>query len=231
MLRHIHLLILDLDYLVFDCARLKVQALRQSLISLAETIPQSVRLPDMVDAEEGFRDHGFRWTRFLEIGLDETNLDHLQQAYALNERRLAAAGAGSIFPGVAEFVAHCTGEEIAVALGADASREYLVSVIDRHQIDSLFGLTLCTEEFGAGSADEMLDAILHYSEVNPSEALLLATRPQFFHSARNLDIPTIGCGWGVRGHDGLAEADMQVLTLDQLYPAMQQADALASRRA
>ena len=46
MLNHLKLLVWDLDYLVFDCSALKVRALRQSLIALADLIPHSVRLPD-----------------------------------------------------------------------------------------------------------------------------------------------------------------------------------------
>ena len=47
-------------------------------------------------------------------------------------------------------------------------RSYLMAVSDRHRLDSLFDLSLCTEEFGVGSADEMFAEIMHYHEVNPS---------------------------------------------------------------
>lgn len=228
-MQHIRLLILDLDYLVFDCAQLKVQALRQGLISLADSIPQDVRLPDVIDAEEGFRDHGFRWTRNLEIGLGEEGLAHLQQAYELNESRLVEAGAGGIFPGIEDFLLKCRSLDVAASLGADASRDYLVSVTDRHQLDRLFDITMCTEEFGAGSADEMIGELMQHAQVNPSETLVLGTRPHFFQAAHNLDVLTIGCGWGIRRHEGLADADLQSLTLSQLYPAIEKADGLASR--
>jgi len=227
--RHIRLLILDLDYLVFDCALLKLQALRQGLIALADAIPQSVRLPDNVDAEEGFRDHGFRWIRHLEIGLNEEGLEHLQQAYGIHENRLLESGIGKIFHGIEEFIMNCRQLNLAVALGAEASRDYLLAVVDRHQLDNLFQIALCTEEFGVGNADEMVEEIMRQAEVNPSETLVLGTRPHFFQAAHNLDVLTIGCGWGLRRHNGLAEADLQSLTLAQLYPALQKADNLASQ--
>ncbi len=223
------MLVLDLDYVVFDCSILKVQALRQSLISLADAIPQNVRLPDAVDAEEGFREHGFRWTRHLELGLDEETMEHLQQAYELNEGRMVEAGVGRVFPGIEEFIANCRKEGLEVALGAEASRDYLLSVTERHQLDDLFQIALCTAEFGAGSAGEMLEEIMHYSEVNPSEALVLGTRPRFFQAAHDLDMLTVGCGWGIRQHAGLAEADLQSLTFSRLSPAIQKADGLASQ--
>ncbi len=229
MFRHIRLLILDLDYLVFDCALLKLQALRQGLIALADAIPQSVRLPDIVDAEEGFRDHGFRWIRHLEIGLNEEGLEHLRQAYGIHESRLLESGIGKIFHGIEEFIMNCRQLNLAVALGAEASRDYLLAVVDRHQLDNLFQIALCTEEFGVGNADEMVEEIMRQAEVNPSETLVLGTRPHFFQAAHNLDVLTIGCGWGLRRHNGLAEADLQSLTLAQLYPALQKADNLASQ--
>jgi phosphoglycolate phosphatase-like HAD superfamily hydrolase len=229
VLQHIKLLVLDLDYLVFDCALLKVQALRQGLISLADAIPQNIRLPDAVDAEEGFRDHGFQWTKFLEIGLDEENLEHLMQAYALNEKRLVESGVGGVYPGICELIANCSQSGIGVALGAEASRDYLVSVTEQHQLDSYFQITLCTEEFGAGSAEEMLDEVMHHSEVNPSETVVLGTRSQFFQAAHSLDVLSIGCGWGIHEHRGLADADFQSPTFSQLIPAIQKADELSSQ--
>jgi phosphoglycolate phosphatase-like HAD superfamily hydrolase len=229
VLRHIRLLVFDLDYLIFDCSLLKVRALRQTLISFADAIPQSIRLPDVVDVEEGFRANGFRWIQFLEIGLDEEQLEELRHAYGIHEDRLIQAGVGRLYPGVADFFARCKREGTALALGADASRDYLMAVSDRHHLEDLFEISLCTEEFGVGSADEMLEEIMHHAEVNPSETLVFGTRSLFFQAAHNLDILTIGCGWGIRQHDELQAADLQALTLTQLYPAIQKADELAAQ--
>ena len=229
MLRHIRLLVLDLDYVIFDCSMLKVRALRQSLISFAEAIPQSVRLPDHMDVEEGYRMHGFRWIQFLEIGLGEERLAELQHAYCINEDRLVEAGAGQMFPGVTESLCGFRRNNVMLALGADASRDYLLSVSDSHHLEGLFDISLCTEEFGVGSTDEMLEEIMHLAEVNPSETLVLGTRPSAFQAAHNLDVLTIGCGWGIHQHDGLADADLQSLTLAQIFPAIQRADGLAAK--
>ena len=229
MLRHIRLLVLDLDYLIFDCSNLKVRALRQSLISFADSIPQSVRLPDSMDAEEGYRAHGFRWIQFLEIGLGEERLAELQHAYRIHEDRLVEAGAGQVYPGVAESLSALRRDNVMLALGADSSRDYLLAVCERHHLEGLFDFALCTEEFGVGSADEMLEEIMHHAEVNPSETVVLGTRPSVFEAAHNVDALTIGCGWGIHQHDGLADADLQSLTLAQILPALKKADGLASK--
>jgi phosphoglycolate phosphatase-like HAD superfamily hydrolase len=221
-------LVFDLDYLVFDCAMLKVRALRQSLISFADSIPQSVRLPDAIDAEEAFLQHGFRWTQFIEIGLDEERLSEVQHAYRIQEERLVQAGVGQIFPGVRDFIVSCREAGTAVALGAEASRDYLLAVSDRHRLDDLFDMALCTQDYGVGFADEMIEEIMRQSEVNPSETLVLATRPHFFEAAHNLDVLSIGCGWGIRRHDRLGEADIQSLTVAQIPPAILKADRLAT---
>ena len=230
MLHHIQLIILDLDYVVFDCSKLKLQALRQSLISLADIIPQDVRLPDEVDVEEGFRDHGVQWIQRLELGLDEENIENLRQVYELNESRLVEAGAGSVFQGLRDFVGEYRNQDIAVALGAEATRDYLVTVSDQHRLEGLFEISLCTEEFGAGSTEEMLEEVLHYAAANRSEALVLGARPRLFEAAHNLDMLAIGCGWGIRQHQALSDADLQALTLSQLNPAIGKADQLASAR-
>jgi len=200
------------------------------MISLADLIPQGVHLPGNAEAEEGFRDHGTRWIQHLELGLDEQNLDHLQRAYALHENRLVEAGNGRLYPGMEEFIKNWRRADVAIALGAEASRDYLIALVDRHQMDDLFQVTLCTEEFGMGDADEMMLEIMRQVEVNPSETLVLGTRPHTFQAAHGLDILAIGCGWGIRDHTGLTEADLQSRTISNLSAAIEKADTLAVQR-
>lgn len=229
MLRQIRLLVFDLDYLIFDCAALKLRAVRESLISFADAIPHDVRLPDAVDAEEGYRDFGFRWLQMLQIGLNEERLAQIQHAYKLNEQRLIISGAGRIHPGVEDLLRFGSDQGASLALGADCDRDHLLAVSDRHDLDSLFEIAFCTEEFGAGSAEEMLEEIMERAEVNRSETLVLGTRPEFFRAANALDVLTLGCGWGLHRHEALGEADLQALTVAQAYPAIEKADSLASR--
>ena len=229
MLNHLKLLVWDLDYLVFDCSALKVRALRQSLIALADSIPHSVRLPDAIDAEGGYLDHGFRWPQFLEIGLDEERLGQFQRAYHIYQDRCVQAGVGRLYPGVHDFLVDCRKRDIRLALGAEASRDYLLAVTDQHRLDQMFDIALCTEEFGVGSADEMFEEIMTQTEVYPSETLVLGTRPAFFQAAHNLDLLTIGCGWGLSEQRGLAEADLQAPTLSRLQAVIDRADHLSNR--
>lgn len=228
MLRQIRLLVFDLDFLVFDCGALKARALRQSLVSFADYIPQNLRLPDAVDIEEGFREEGSRWIRSLEIGLDENQLAELEEAYRVQETRLVDSGIGQIFPGIRDLLASCRQEGSSLALGAESSRDYLMSVCDRHGCDQLFEIALCSEEYGPGSTDEMLAEIMSRAEVNPSETLILGTTPLYFEAGHNNDIRSIGCGWGIHQQGVLALADFQSPSIAHLYPLIRQADALAS---
>ena len=68
------------------------------------------------------------------------------------------------------------------------------------------------------------------AEVNPSETLVLGTRPSMFLAARALDVITVGCGWGLRSRPALKEADLQAPTLANLMHAMERADATAARK-
>ncbi len=228
MLRRLRLLVFDLDYLVFDCAALKERSLRLSLIPFAEQIPQNTRLPDAIDIEEGYRVLGSRWVRSLDLGLDQVHLQALEEAFRVHETQSVEGGGGHIFPGISEVVAAARREHLTVALGAESSREYLMSVYDRHHLDELFDMAYCAEEYGSGSTDEMLEEIMNHAEVHPSETLLLGTRPFCFEAGRNLDVQSVGCGWGIRSHEGLESADFNVLAIDQLYPLIRQADAMSA---
>jgi phosphoglycolate phosphatase-like HAD superfamily hydrolase len=229
ILRQIRLLILDLDYLVYDCAALKVRALRNSLVFLADAIPQDARLPDAVDAEEGFRDYGARWPSMLELGLDEESKSRLHSSYSCHEERLVMAGAGKIYQGLPELLSYYRQQGVAVAIGAEADRDYLLAVSDRHELDRFFDLVYCTEEFGMGRANEMIDEIMNRAEVNRSETLVLGTRPDFFQSARDLNLLTLGCGWGLQRPESIYQADLQAQALSQACSAIEQADDLAAR--
>jgi phosphoglycolate phosphatase-like HAD superfamily hydrolase len=224
VLSHIKLLILDLDYLIFDSAGLKLNALRQSLVSFADAIPHSAPLPDPDDVEDLFRQHGFRWVESVEFGLGEELMPMVERAYRINERRLVEIGSGQVFTGVLESLEPYRTAGVSLALGADATRTYLMAVSDRHQLDRTFSSFLCTEEFGMGSVDEMLDEAIRLAEVNRSETLVLGSRPGYFRAARDLDLTTIGCGWGIHRPESLNEADYQASTPAELTAAVSQAD-------
>ena len=228
MLKHIRLLIFDLDYLVFDCAGLKAGALRESLKGFADEIPHDVRLPDEVDVEEGFREHGFRWPLHLDLGLDENRLASLQGACHAVEQLLVTAGAGRVFPGLPELLSICRRNQLSTALGAEARRAYVLAVSDRHDLHGLFEMVYCTEEYGAGGPDEMIEDMMARAEVNPSETLVLGTLPSMFHAARALDVITVGCGWGLRSRSALKDADLQVPALANLMRVVERADATAA---
>jgi phosphoglycolate phosphatase-like HAD superfamily hydrolase len=224
---HLKLLVFDLDYLLFDCSLLKANALRQSLVSFAEAIPHSVRLPDAADIEEAYRQEGFLWLKGLELGLDEQQMEDLAEAYRIHEGRLIDAGAGRIYPGLTELLAAWRRDDVRLAIGADATRDYLLSVCDRHALHGIFDVVLCTDEYGAGSAQEMLEDVMYRAEVNPSETLLLGTRQTMFEAAHTLDVVAVGCGWGTRQHDALAEADLNVREIGLLPAAVREADQSA----
>jgi phosphoglycolate phosphatase-like HAD superfamily hydrolase len=230
VLRQLRLLILDLDHLIFDCSNVKAKALRESLISFADEIPHDVRLPDAGDVEEGYQETGRNWVEVLQIGLDEDHLANLQSACRIHEQRLVTAGVGAIFPGLIEFLASCRANGATLAIGAEADRDYLLAVSDTYGLDGIFEIAFCAEDFGKGGTDEMLEEILERAEVNPSEALALGTRQDYFRAAQGLDILTLGCGWGVSKHESLRHADLRALSLPQAYSAVEKADTLALRR-
>ena len=228
MLRQIRLLIFDLDYVILDCAALKIRALRQSLISFSDSLRHDIRLPDLLDIEEAFRNHGSHWIRKLELGLSDDELLDLEGDYLVHESRLLAAGIGKPYLGIAELLAGCKEEGLSLALGADGSRDYLVTVSDRHSLDRTFERAFCTEDFGVGSVDEMLAEVMSHEEVNPSETLLLATRPRYFEAGVGLGVLTLGCGWGIEEHSALEQADFQSLTIDHALPVIRQADEVSA---
>jgi phosphoglycolate phosphatase-like HAD superfamily hydrolase len=222
----IRLLVFDLDYLVFDCALIKTQALRQGLVSLAEAIPHATSLPDELDIQEAFLDHGISWVEHLDLGLSHGAMGNLQQTFSIHESGLIESGVGALYAGLENFLLNCQKMDIAVALGAEATRDYLLAVADKYQLDTLFQPILCTEEFGSGCAEEMYEEIMQIAEALPSETIVLGTRPRMFEAAHAVDAKAIGCGWGMRnrGLNRLKEADFQAASISQLDTILKQVD-------
>jgi phosphoglycolate phosphatase-like HAD superfamily hydrolase len=138
---------------------------------------------------------------------------------------LAAAGMGGIYPGVLELLATSGRDGRTAALGAEASRDYLLSVSDQQGLDGPFAMAFCTGEFGAGGAYEMIEEIMTQAEVSPNETVVLGTRADYFRAARNLGVLSIGCGWGLHGSQSLTEADAQASMPEQVVPAIGMLDA------
>ena len=226
MFRQIKLLVLDLDYVVLDCAALKVRALRDSLMPFAEYLPHDVRLPDSLDIEQLFLEQGSHWIRSLDIGLPDDQLLSLESSFRPHEVRLLEADTGRTFPGVANLLMGCRNEGLKLALGAEGSRDYLMAFCDRNEMDLTFDIAVCTEEFGVGGTEEMISEIMDHSEVTASETILLATLPRYFEAGRDLGTLTIGCGWGIHEHAALSHADFQSLTLQHALPIIRQADSV-----
>ena len=229
MLRHIRLLVLDLDYLVFDGRALKLKALRQSLVAFADTIPQIARLPDEVDLEEAYLQHGRRWLEYLDLGLQDDLLGSVKDAYRVYEDRLIQAGNGNVFAGIPELLDFARRNGIGLALGADSGRDYLLDVSDNLDLSDTFAVSLCTEEFGKGNIEEMLQEALILAEVNRSEAVVLGIRSEYFQAARDLDMVSIGCGWGIRRQEALREADQRAATPEEIPRILRILDEHAAR--
>ncbi len=231
MLRQIRLLVFDLDYLIFDCSLRQLQALRQSLISFSDGMPQHVHLPDAIEIESAFRDHGRLWIRSLDLEMGEESLADLEREYQVHERRLIEAGIGREYAGISEVLLACRREGMVLTLGAEASRDYLMAVSDRHDLDRSFEILLCTEEYGRGGAGEMLSDALNQAEVNPSETLVFGTRRPFFDASRALDLFTIGCDWGLQQKDALETADFQSPTVDHILQVIRRIDEIGAQYA
>ncbi len=227
-MRQIRLLVFDLDYVVFDCATLKARILRKSLIPFAELIPQHISLPDEIDIEESFRLSGSHWIHSLELGLDESQLRVLEGDYVVQEAHLVESGGGRIFPGIRHQLGAYRDAGVTLALGAESTRDYIMSVSDRHNLDQVFEMAFCTEDYGMGGAEEMLAEIMNHAAVNPSETLVLGTRPPCFDASHNLDILCIGCGWGLQKREALGNADFQLYSVDLLQSLIRQADEISA---
>ncbi len=230
MFQKTQLLIIDLDFLLFDCLLLKERTLRQSLLSVAELIPQSARLPDGIDIEERYLEHGYRWAKYLELGLDKEQMESFAREYGTIEPAVVESGGGRLFEGLLGSIKSWKHGGLRVALGSDARRDYLLAVSDCFGLDGHVDTLVCSEEYGGGGVGEMLDEIAYLSEVHPSETVVLGTRPAFFQAARDNDMMSVGCGWGIRNQAILETADLNAQTVNDLEHTIQEVDRISYER-
>jgi phosphoglycolate phosphatase-like HAD superfamily hydrolase len=222
--RHVRLLVLDLEHVVFDAIPLKLGAVRRAILPVADDIPHSVCLPDGADLEEAYASRGWRWFEAVQLGLPKERLLALEPIVRAEARFLASGEAGRIYPGVMETLGVCRQAGLLLALGADCDRDFMLAVSDRHGFDGVFNFMACAEDYGIGGFSELLEDVAERLEVHASECVYLGTRGVCIEEALALGVATLGCRWGLHCSAVIDCANGQAERPDQLPGLLQEID-------
>jgi phosphoglycolate phosphatase-like HAD superfamily hydrolase len=225
VLRRIRLIVSDLDQTVFDCADLRTRALLQALDGIPASAARDVRIPDEIEVESAYRDHGYRWVGGLESGAETGQSPALERACRVQQVRLLEGGHGGLFPGIAGFFDSCRRAGAAWAICADSHRDYLMTVCDRFELSECVEHLSCAEEYGSGGTDEMLEETLERCEALASETVYLGTRPDSLEAARYLGIAPVACCWGLRGGFDFGAETITVRRVSDLGECLARLDA------
>jgi len=217
LLRHIRLIITDLDQALFDSHELRTRAFRQALATASDLVSDSPRVPDAVDLEDAYLIYGHSWPECVDVGLGEPVAAEVGRLCQDQMVRFVEAGRGRLQPGVLEYLLSCRESGTLLAIGAEAERAYLLAVCDRFCLSDVFECVLCTGEYGASGADEMFEDILARCEALAGETVYVGARPDTLDAARFLGIRSIVSGWGVQGgsphlREEPCAADIQALS-------------------
>ena len=111
-----------------------------------------------------------------------------------------------------------------LALYSHCSREALLALVERLQLESLFRFNSCTGDAGRHTTGGALPDILENLQFFPEECLLLSNNRLILSQARAMNILCAACGWGNPARETAELAHFVAPSPEQLRERIRNAD-------
>jgi phosphoglycolate phosphatase-like HAD superfamily hydrolase len=203
----IALLIIDPEDVLFNGRPLRIRALAEALEEQVSSgkleIPADARLnysylatriEECIDSAPFLLQKEDRLRRLL-LSVDSIH-SHLIETETLET-----------YPGVGEILQEAQGLGRELALYSHCSRDALLEIVERLQMESLFHFNSCTQDAGRHTTGGALPDILENLQFFPEECLLLSNNHLILNQARAMRICSAACGWGNPSGEAMALAN------------------------
>jgi phosphoglycolate phosphatase len=109
----------------------------------------------------------------------------------------------NVFDGMADVVADLRGAGRGCSVATGKSRRGLESALVSSGLGAHFDITRCADETRSKPDPRMLEEILQFYGVEPSEAVMIGDTRYDLEMAQRIGMPSIGVEWGVHKRDVL----------------------------
>ncbi len=220
----IALLIVDPEDILFSGRPLRIRA-------LAEALEHSRASGNREIPAEGRLDYSYLAER-IEQSIDaspalfrkeERLRQLLQDVEAAHCRRIETEALEAYAP-IDTFFREMQNAGRELALYSHCSRDALLALVERLQLESLFRFLACTADAGRHTTGGALPDILEHLQFFPEECLLLSNNRLILSQARAMNILCAACGWGNPAREAAERADFIAGSPDALREWVQKAD-------
>ncbi len=215
-MKGIKLAIFDLEGTLFDPGDEAVEGVYEAIDATAGQFALDLHYPSEPEIYKLLGEPDYPRIEGLGLSLTPEQVVFLRAKISELQGELIAEGMGQLREGAIEAMERLRGLGMRIALASTASRNYLLSIMDRFDLGELVEFAICMDDIGLGEKLELLTEILSNQGVLASEAAFIADTSTDFEAARQVDITSIGCSWGYGEEHELAEADRRVDSFEEL---------------
>ena len=111
----------------------------------------------------------------------------------------------NVFAGMADVVSDIRGAGLGCSVATGKSRRGLDVALVSSGLGAHFDITRCADETRSKPDPRMLEEIVRFYNIDPSEAVMIGDTRYDLDMAQRIGMPSIGVEWGVHKRDVLAE--------------------------
>jgi len=111
----------------------------------------------------------------------------------------------NVFAGMADVVADIRGAGLGCSVATGKSRRGLDVALVSSGLGEHFDITRCADETRSKPDPRMLEEIVRFYNIDPSEAVMIGDTRYDLDMAQRIGMPSIGVEWGVHKRDVLGE--------------------------
>ena len=111
----------------------------------------------------------------------------------------------NVFAGMADVVSDIRGAGLGCSVATGKSRRGLDVALVSSGLGEHFDITRCADETRSKPDPRMLEEIVRFYSIDPSEAVMIGDTRYDLDMAQRIGMPSIGVEWGVHKRDVLAE--------------------------
>lgn len=215
-LSHYRVVIFDWDGTLMDSAGQIVQAVQLAAADVGLLVPETASIRSGIGTS-----FDAQYQRLFVLGSEQADRardDEVYMAFREAFYHRYDQSKPPLFAGVVPLLVRLKQKGVVLAIATSGTRSMLNTMLAGYALEGFFSHTYCGDEIAAKPAPDMLEAIVHDSQMEVGQAVMVGDSVYDIQAANNAGMDSIGVSTGVSSRQALSAAGaLTVLdALDQL---------------
>ena len=213
ILSHYKVVIFDWDGTLMDSAGQIVQAVQLAAVDVGLLVPEDASIRSGIGTS-----FDAQYQRLFVLGAEQDDRARQGEVYAAFRKAFYHhydQGKPPLFSGVVPLLVRLKEQGLVLAIATSGTRSMLNAMLANYAIEDFFSYTYSGDEITAKPAPDMLEAIVHDSGVEVSQAVMIGDSVYDIQAANNAGMDSIGVSTGVSSSQDLSAAGA-LMVLDAL---------------